>query len=100
MRNGIRGKVVKLIADPKGNHAGLPTYSNTSDMYFRINKSGEVVQGKVYIDRRQAIDFDWGHVHVNVGGDGKRFEKGIVHVQTYSIGKMASLTGTLTMQDT
>ena len=81
---GIRGKVVKVITDPTGSHFGLPTYSNTSDMYFRIDRTGKVIQAKLYLNRRQCIDFDWGHRHRN-DGDGRVFEKGTVHVQTYSV---------------
>ena len=81
--NGIRAKVVKLITDKSGYHSGLPTFANTSDMYLRQNRDGEVIQAKLYISRKQCIDFDWGHKHKNVNGDGKVFQKGIVHVQRY-----------------
>ena len=50
--NGIHGKVIKLKADKTGSHAGLPTYANTSDMYFRVGKDGKVIQAKVYISRK------------------------------------------------
>ena len=83
MMNGIRAKVVKLITDKSGYHSGLPTYANTSDMYLRQNRDGEVIQAKLYISRKQCIDFDWGHKHKNLNGDGKVFQKGIVHVQRY-----------------
>lgn len=81
---GIRGKVLKYITDPTGSHSGLPPYANTSDMYFRIDWTGKVIQAKLYLNRRQCIDFDWGHQHRNKG-DGRVFEKGTVHVQTYSV---------------
>ena len=81
--NGIRGKVVRFIADKGEAHTGLPTYANSSDIYFRVNRDGEVIQGKVYINRKHTLDFDWGHTHKNA--DGSVFEKGIVHVQVYSV---------------
>lgn len=84
--NGVYGKVVKLKADPTGCHSGLPTFSDSSDAYFKLNKAGEVVQAKIYKDRRQSLDFDWGHSHTNTSGDGKTFPKGVVHVQAYTSG--------------
>lgn len=86
--NGIKAKVLKLITDKSGCHSGLPTYANTSNMYLRANRDGEVVQAKLYISRKQCIDFDWGHQHKNVNGDGKVFQKGIVHVQRYDASDM------------
>ena len=83
--NGIRGKAVHYIKDGETDHTGLPAYADTSDMYFRVGLDGKVVQAKLYIDRKHCIDFDWGHVHVNKGGDGKSFPKGVVHVQTYPV---------------
>ena len=82
--NGVRGKVITYVYDSKGIHTKLPTYSDTSDMYFRVDKTGKVIQAKLYLNRRQCIDFDWGHQHRNKG-DGRVFEKGTVHVQTYSV---------------
>lgn len=81
--NGIIAKALHYIDDGTDEHTGLPQYSSTSDMYFRIGKDGTVVQGKVYVNRRQSIDFDWSHKHVN--SDGTVFNKGIVHVQTYQV---------------
>lgn len=83
--NGIRGKVLHYVADGDIDHTGLPQYANTSDMYFRVGPDGKVIQGKVYIDRRQCIDFDWGHDHTNYRGNGMHFPKGVVHVQTYGV---------------
>lgn len=81
--NGVRGKVIHYIADGKKDHTGLPQYSNKSDMYFRVGKDGNVVQGKVYVDRRHSIDFDWSHNHKNITGNGLYFPIGLVHVQVY-----------------
>ena len=83
--NGIRGKVVHYIPDGESDHTGLPTYANTSDVYFRVGKDGKVVQAKVYIDRRHCLDIDWGLTHVNRNGDGKVFPIGMAHVQAYPV---------------
>lgn len=82
--NGVRGKVVLDQRDPNGKHYSLSTYANTSDMYFKVAKGGEVIQGRLYIDRKSVLDFDWGHTHTNTS-DGKTFTKGTVHVQEYSV---------------
>lgn len=82
--NGVTGKIVKLKNDKDGNHSNLPQFADTSDMYFKRGKNGKVIQGRVYIDRRMTIDFDWGHDHRNQ--DGTAFKKGIVHVQVSSTG--------------
>lgn len=82
--DGIRAKVVKLITDKTGYHSGLPTYANTSNMYLRLNQRGEVIQAKLYISRKQCLDFDWGHQHKNKRGK-TVFPKGVVHVQAYSV---------------
>ncbi len=52
-------------------------------MYFRVGRDNSVIQGKVYIDRKHCIDFDWSHNHVN--SDGQSFPKGVVHVQIYQV---------------
>ena len=90
--NGVHGKVVHYILDGNTEHTGLPAYANTSDMYFRVGLNGEVVQGKLYLDRRHCIDFDWGHIHVNRIGDGRKFPKGVVHVQIYPVDKYGKAT--------
>lgn len=84
--NGLKAKVIVLKADPNGNHSGLPPYANTSDIYLRVGKSGNVIQAKVYTDRQHSLDFDWGHEHRNkdAGKYGQVFPKGVVHVQSYS----------------
>ncbi len=81
--NGVRGKVIGHINDPNHEHYSLPSYSNTSDMYFK-EKEGEIIQGRLYISRKMVLDFDWGHTHINVT-DGRKFEKGTVHVQEYGV---------------
>lgn len=79
-------------AGTKDYHDGLPLYSNTSDMYFRlteVKESGEkkIDQLRLYKDRKAIMDFDWGHDHPRYK-DGKRigvYPKGTVHVQFYKI---------------
>ncbi len=80
--NGYRCKIIKKITDKDDYFAGLPNYSNTSDIYVGLGPSGFPRQMKLYKDRQQVMDFDWGHEHINKG-DGKVFPKGVVHVQRY-----------------
>ena len=88
--NGVTGKMISLITDPTGNQAGLPTYSNTSDIYFKKGADGLASQAKVYKDRHTVLDFDWDHNHKN--SDGRVFHKGTVHVQVYRRNPDGSLT--------
>ena len=88
--NGVTGKMISMIADPTGNQAGLPTYSSTSDIYFRKGTDGLASQAKVYKDRQTILDFDWNHDHKN--SDGRIFHKGTVHVQVYRKNSDGSLT--------
>ncbi len=83
--NGVRAKAINRIDDPDGKHAGLPMYSNTSDMYFRI-KEGVAMQAKLYVDRKTLLDFDWDHSHANKK-TGEFFPKGTVHIQEYYVDK-------------
>ena len=80
--NGLTGKMIKLKTDKDGTHTGLPSFSNTSDVYFRKGKDGLACQAKAYESRKMIIDFDWSHEHIN-SSDGRTFPKGIVHVQRY-----------------
>lgn len=82
--NGIKCKVILLSSDPLGKHYSLPSYSNTSDMYFKVDKDGNVCQGRLYLDRRCVVDFDWSHMHINQD-TGERFPDGTVHVQIYGV---------------
>lgn len=36
------------------------------------------------LDRKNVLDFDWGHTHTNTS-DGRIFTKGTIHVQEYSV---------------
>lgn len=77
--NGVTGHLIKKKGDTD-THTNLPYYSNSSDVYFRQNKYG-VIQGRVYIGNKMFLDFDWSHNHVN--SDGRRFQRGVVHVQVW-----------------
>mgnify|MGYP006988921557 FL=1 len=81
--NGVKGHLIKKVGD-SDTHTNLPYYSNTSDIYFRQNKSG-VCQARVYVGQKKYLDFDWSHVHTN--SNGRTFEKGIVHVQVWKQNK-------------
>lgn len=78
--NGRRGMIVKRRND-SDTHTNLPKYADTSDMYFRQNKKG-VCQGRVYIEHKMCIDFDWSHNHTN-DGNGQTFCAGTIHVQVW-----------------
>lgn len=77
---GIGGKSV---------HDGLPTYSNTCDIYFKKGEDGLACQAKLYKGRRSVLDFDWDHNHTNA--DGSKFEAGTVHVQVYKVDNNGNL---------
>lgn len=81
--NGYKCEIVQMKSDKdkNGYHAGLPAFSNTSDIYVGLGPGDKPRQMRLYIDRHQVIDFDWGHSHRNT--DGKKFAKGVVHVQRY-----------------
>ena len=77
----------KIVVKNEENKNGLPPYSGTSDFYAgKRTRTGEIIQVRFYKDRRQHIDFDWGHEHTNKTGDRARFPAGTVHVQIYENG--------------
>ena len=80
--NGVKGRVIALADRFDNRKDNLPTYSNTSDIYFRKNENDEVVQGKVYLSREMIMDFDWGHSHRN-SSNGDFIPAGTIHVQVY-----------------
>ncbi len=88
--NGVTGKMVSKISAPTAKHDGLPTYANTSDIYFKKGDDGLATQAKAYIGRKMYLDFDWNHDHKNKG-DGRFFPKGTVHVQVYKIDKNGNI---------
>lgn len=81
--NGVKGHLIKK-AGASDTHTILPYYSNTSDVYFRQNKNG-VCQARVYVGQKKFLDFDWSHIHTN--SDGRKFERGTIHVQVWKENK-------------
>ena len=61
------GLTAKIIAwyNTKDYHESLPRYSNTSKIYAKLDKHGNIVQLRVFKDRKAYIDFDWGHTHLS-----------------------------------
>ena len=78
--NGVEGKVVEKINGTSFD--GLPTFSNTREVYLKVNDKGEVVQARVYKDRKPVCDFDFDHEHTNPKS-GEKFPPGVVHVQEW-----------------
>lgn len=78
--NGIKGTLIKKMGD-SDTHTSLPSYANTSNIYFRQNKKG-VCQARVYIGQKKYLDFDWSHNHTNKNSNSS-FRAGTVHVQTW-----------------
>lgn len=82
--DGLKGKI---IVKNEANKNGLPPHSGTSDFYAgKRTRTGEIIQVRFYKDRKQHIDFDWGHEHTNQKGDKSRFPMGTVHVHVYENG--------------
>ena len=78
----IDGKRVEFISKygDKGHHAGLPYYSDTSDVYLKIKHNGDHAETAiVYKDRKAILEFDWGHNHKGKNGS-PDFSEGTVHV--------------------
>lgn len=81
--NGVEGKVIAKIGDAK--YDGLPILSNTSEVYIKRSSKGELIQIRIYKDRKPVIDLDWDHGHRNA--DGRLFHIGVVHVQKWYLDK-------------
>lgn len=76
------GVVAKVVAKENGTpFDGLPTFSKTGEVYLKADKDGNIIQARIYKDRKPVCDFDWDHTHQNANGD--KFEKGVVHVQEF-----------------
>ena len=76
--NGLQVKVVAKI-DEDNHHSGLPFYSNTSDVYLKIERDGtQVEQAIIYQNRKAVLEFDWGHNHNGKNGH-PSFKKGEVN---------------------
>ncbi len=74
--NGVSGKVIAKQGTDNL-HDGLPKYSNTSKVYFKLDDVTNMIeQARVYENRCVAYDFDWGHTH-------KEYTAGIVHVHEW-----------------
>lgn len=82
--------MIKKVGD-RDTHTTLPYYSNTSDIYFRKNANG-ICQARVYVGQKMFLDFDWSHLHINKGGDGRAFKQGVVHVQVWKENKDGTFT--------
>lgn len=87
--NGVTGKMISKCVGEKSTHDGLPTFSNTCDIYFKKGENGLATQAKLYMGRRAVLDFDWDHDHTN--SDGRRFEMGTVHVQVYKVDEKGNI---------
>lgn len=69
----ISGKVIeKIVKD----FTGLPLYANKSTIYLKKDEFGRIVQMRLYVDRKAALDFDWDHGH-------GKFVEGVVHVHEW-----------------
>lgn len=78
--NGISGKVIQRHGDGRS-HNGLPKYSNTSAVYFKLDDETRIIErARIYNDRHVAYDFDWGHDH-------KDYVAGVVHVHVWYLNK-------------
>lgn len=73
----LTGEVLSKYNE-KVSHTGLPEYSNTAKIYFWRARDGRIIQMRIFVDRKAAFDFDWGHTH-------GRFEKGVVHVHAWTV---------------
>lgn len=73
----LSGEVLSKYNE-KVSHTGLPEYSNTARIYFWRARDGRIIQMRIFVDRKAAFDFDWGHTH-------GKFEKGVVHVHAWKL---------------
>lgn len=71
----LSGEVLSKYNE-KVSHTGLPEYSNTAKIYFWRARDGRIIQMRIFVDRKAAFDFDWGHTH-------GQFQKGVVHVHSW-----------------
>lgn len=77
--NGLRVEVLAKIGE-SDHHAGMPFYSNTADVYLKIEDKGtEVETAVIFINRKAILELDWGHDHHGKNGH-PSFKKGEVHV--------------------
>ena len=90
--NGVTGRMIADKIDPFGEHAHLPAYACTCDIYFYPDKDGVATQAKLYSGKKMRLDFDWNHTHENKrnGKATETFHVGTVHVQEYTSVKVWS----------
>lgn len=64
--DGLTGKVLLKndVTLGKGTNS-LPSYSNTSQYYFRLAEDGSVDQMRMCEGRKMELDYDWGHVPID-----------------------------------
>ena len=75
--NGVQGEIVSEYRDFRQFHSSLPKFSNNSKVYFKLDDEEKTAeQARVYVNRRAALDFDWGHAH-------RQFLDGVVHVHEW-----------------
>ena len=70
--DGLSAKIITKY-NSKTFHEGLPRFSNTSKMYVKLDRHGNIVQLRVFKNRKAVMDFDWSHKHGN-------HPSGVVHV--------------------
>ena len=75
---------VKVLSNPNAKRDDLPYHSNTSEAYFKRDSSGEIIQLRVYTERRAYLDIDINpsDEHTNKK-TGEVFAKHIVHVHEW-----------------
>lgn len=78
--NGVSGKIIEKQGNDRALD-GLPKYSNTSEVYFKLDDQTKLIeQARIYKDRQVAYDFDWGHTH-------KEYKEGVIHVHEWEMDK-------------
>lgn len=84
---------VKVLTNPNAKRDDLPYHSNTSDAYFKRDSSGEIIQMRIYKDRKAYLDFDINpkEEHENKKS-GEIFKKGIIHAHEWKRKKDGSYT--------
>lgn len=78
----------KIIAwfNTKDFHESLPRFSKESRLYMKRDRNGNIIELRVYENRRATYDFDWGHAHKNL-------KKGVVHVHHWLYDSNGKLLG-------
>lgn len=85
--DGLSVRVIGKIGETKP-HSGLPTYSNTSDIYVKLSDVDNLPEEIRFFQNRKAVlDIDWGHSH---GG----FKIGTAHVHDIMLNQDGTMTRT------